>query len=55
MSVVLSGTASGALPCVQPIAAARRSMGKYFRIVIVLSKRTSVCQTVERDVNRCRE
>jgi hypothetical protein len=36
ISVVLSGTASGALPCVQPIAAARRSMGKYFIILIVL-------------------
>lgn len=33
MSVVLSGTASGwPLPCVQPIAAARRSIGKYFVI-----------------------
>jgi hypothetical protein len=42
MSVVLSGTASGALPCVQPIAAARRSMGKYFSIFIVLFE-TNVC------------
>ena len=32
MSVVLSDTESGAPPCVQPIAAARRSMGKHFVI-----------------------
>jgi len=32
MSVVLSGEELGVPPCVQPIAAARRSMGKYFVI-----------------------
>ena len=42
ISVVLSGTASGALPCVQPIAAARRSVGKYFVMLVVLCE-TNVC------------